>query len=89
VTGTAVTSSSNPAVGTQVSATASCAAGKVLLGGGAQVTATGGQQARVVLTSSYPSSTTVWTAQATVITALSGSGAGNTVTVTPYALCSQ
>jgi len=86
-----VTSGSNPGAGTQFSATASCAAGKVVLGGGAQVTVTGGatQQAKVMLTASYPSSTTVWTAQATVITALSGAGAGNTLTVTPYALCSE
>jgi hypothetical protein len=55
------------------------------LGGGAKITATG-QIERVVLTLSYPSSTTVWTAVATVITTMSGS---NNVTVQAFALCSQ
>ena len=35
--------------------------------------------------SSYPSSTTVWTAQAVVVS----TGATGSITVTPWVLCSQ
>jgi hypothetical protein len=66
-------------------ATATCAAGKVLLGGGAQVTQ--GSSGSAAILSSYPASTTQWSAQA-VITSTGLLGAGN-VSVTAYALCSQ
>jgi hypothetical protein len=85
VTGTPVTSSANAAAGTQTTATATCGVGKVLLGGGARITATG-QIQRVALATSYPSTTTTWTATGTVLTTLTG---GNTFTVTAYGLCSQ
>jgi hypothetical protein len=85
VTGTPVSSVTNPPVRTQITATASCAAGKVVLGGGARVTATT-QVERVTLTSSYPSNTTTWSAIGTVT---SNMNQGNTFTVTAYALCSQ
>jgi len=84
--GTPVTSAANAAANTQVTGTATCAAGKVLLGGGAQATITSANVDRVLLSASYPSSTTVWTAIATASAAL---GAGQTMTVTAYALCSQ
>lgn len=79
-----MTSVSNPNAGTVVTATATCAAGKVLLGGGARVTASG-QPERIDGTASYPSSTTVWTAIGVVDSNMSGS---NTMTVQAYAICS-
>jgi hypothetical protein len=70
-----------------VTATASCAAGQVVLGGGAQVTATdAGTSDRVSLVKTLPSTTSQWTAAALVTATLGG---GKTTTVTAYALCSQ
>jgi hypothetical protein len=88
VNGTAVTSAAGAGQGTQVTATASCPAGKEVLGGGAQVTTTetGTNRYRVVLVSSYPSNATTWTAVGMNVVAMS---AGRTFTVTPYALCSE
>jgi hypothetical protein len=74
--------------GTLMTATATCPDGKVLLGGGAQITdssETGDTNDRVVLRSSYPSSTTEWTATAVVIDQIYGF---RTVTVQAFALCS-
>jgi len=61
----------------------------VLLGGGAQVdtTETGTSKESAVLVSSSPSGTATWTAVGMV--AIGNLGAGKTLTVTPYALCSQ
>ncbi len=64
--------------------TVNCPAGKVLLGGGAQVTTTASQSSRAVLTSSYPSGAAQWTAVATTSAAL---GSGNTMTVSAYVIC--
>jgi hypothetical protein len=58
----------------------------VLLGGGGQVTTTSANADRAVLVSSYPSSATVWTAIAVVNQGVLG--AGRTMTVRAYALCS-
>jgi hypothetical protein len=58
----------------------------VLLGGGALVTTTAAANVRVFVQASYPSSTTVWTAVGVVSTG--ALGAGQTMTVTAYALCS-
>jgi hypothetical protein len=70
-----------------VTATASCAPGKVLLGGGAEVTTDdAGYPLRAVLVSSFPSSTTTWTAVGMVND--SNLGGGKHLTVEPYALCS-
>ena len=44
------------------SATAACTGGRILVGGGAQVTATSGNVGEIAITASYPSSATVWTA---------------------------
>jgi len=85
VLGTPVTSAVNAARHTLVTATATCPSG-VLLGGGGQVTTTSANKDRAVLVASYPSSTTVWTATAVVATA--ALGAGQTMTVQAYALCS-
>jgi hypothetical protein len=82
----AVTSAANAPLNTMVRATATCPAAKVLLGGGAHVTTTATQQSRAVLVSSYASSTTTWTAIGVVATG--ALGAGSTMTVTAYALCS-
>ena len=62
----------------------SCPVGKILLGGGAQVTTTAAQSSRVALASSYPSGAAQWTAVGVTNAAL---GAGNTMTVTAYVIC--
>jgi hypothetical protein len=58
----------------------------VLLGGGAQITTTAAQKDRAELVSSYPTSTTTWTAIGVV--AIAALPVGQTMTVTAYALCS-
>lgn len=86
MTGTPVTSSTGAGAGTLVTATATCAAGKVLLGGGARVTVSSGvAEAFVALRSSYPSATDTWTAVAVVTANLPPLAS---TTVTAYALCS-
>jgi hypothetical protein len=85
VTSTAVTSSPGAAAGTVLEAKAACPAGRVLLSGGAEVSASSTQADRkVVLRSSFPSSTTEWQTVAVVIRPL---GAGVTMTMKPYVLC--
>ena len=86
VTGAGSTSATAATVGTQVTDTATCAAGKLILGGGGLVTTTDASLKKAVLVSSYPSSTTVWTAIGMV--ADTNLGAGKTITATAYALCS-
>jgi hypothetical protein len=76
----------NAARNTTVTATATCPSGTVLLGGGAFVSTTATQKERAILQSSYPSSTTVWTGVGVV--GIGALGAGQTMTVTAYALCS-
>jgi hypothetical protein len=80
-----VTSAANAARNTTVTASASCPAGKVLLGGGGLVTTTTSAKERVHLAASYPTSTT-WTA--TGVVGVGALGAGQTMTVTAYVLCS-
>ena len=83
MTGSSTTIAALATVGTVSSTvTATCTGGTVLLGGGGQIASAG--TAVGALVKSYPSSTTVWTVQAVVV--LSGTG---TLTITPYALCSQ
>jgi hypothetical protein len=82
VTGTAASTSTNAGQGTTVSSTATCPSGKVLLGGGGEVTT--GQSGRAALLASGPTSTTTWRATAVVTQNLSG---GNTATVTAFAIC--
>lgn len=88
VVGATVTSAAGANTGTLTTATASCAAGKVLLGGGADVTTNGtpAQGRRAVMASSYPSSTTTWTAVGVVTD--SNLAAAQTLSVTAFALCS-
>jgi Collagen triple helix repeat (20 copies) len=86
VAGTPVTSPANAARNSSLTATASCPAGKVVLGGGGLATTTSAQKERVHLTASYPTSTTTWSA--TGIVGIAALGAGQTMTVTAYVLCS-
>jgi hypothetical protein len=86
VTGTPVTSATAVAAGTLVTATATCASGKVALGGGARITVSSGvAEAFVSLRSSYPSAANTWTAVAVVTVGLP---LLTSTTVTPYVLCS-
>jgi hypothetical protein len=83
VTGTAAGFAGNGQLGDTVTATATCASGKLVAGGG-NIT---GNNAKhyAAITSSYPSSATVWTVTATL---LAGSFAnGSPPSLTPYALC--
>jgi hypothetical protein len=80
-----VTSSPDAPVGTVLVAKASCPAGKVLLSGGAEVSASSTQADRKVeLLSSFPSSTTEWQTVAIVTRPL---GAGVAMIIKPYVLC--
>jgi len=84
--GTPVTSVANAARNVTVTSTASCAAGKVLMGGGGLVTTTVAQKERAYLVASYPSAATQWMAIGVV--GIAALGSGQTMTVTAYALCS-
>jgi hypothetical protein len=84
--GTPVSSAAAAPRNTVVTATATCPAGKVLLGGGALVTTTQAQKERAQLVSSYPSAADVWTAVGVV--AIGNLTGANTMTVRAYALCS-
>jgi hypothetical protein len=86
VNGTPVSSPAGAPKGTTVTATASCPAGKVLLGGGGQVTTDDPQPERATMQASYPSSADTWTVVGVVSD--SNLGAANTLTATAYALCS-
>jgi Collagen triple helix repeat (20 copies) len=86
VAGTPVTSPANAARNSLLTATASCPAGTVVLGGGGVVTTTSAQKERVHLTASYPTSTTTWSA--TGVVGIAALGAGQTMTVTAFVLCS-
>ena len=78
------TSAANAARNVFTSATATCPAGKVLLGGGARVTTTSTAE-RAQLVSSYASGAASWTA--TGVVAITALGAGLTMTVTAQAVC--
>jgi hypothetical protein len=85
VQGTALHTSPNPPVGAVLVAKTSCPSGKVLLGGGAQVSAPGVQADRnVELRSSFPSSATEWQTVAIVNGPL---GASSSMSMKPYVLC--
>jgi len=87
VDGAPVTSPAGANRGDQFTATATCPAGKMVLGGGAQVTVSiANESYRGGLVSSYPSSASIWTAVGMVLN--SDLAAGTTLTVQAYALCS-
>jgi hypothetical protein len=86
VVGTPVVSAPATPRQTLVTATATCPAGKTLLGGGGHITTTANQKDRAVLVSSYPSTTGTWTVIGVV--AVGNLPAGRTMTVTAHALCS-
>jgi len=81
---TPLTTPPDPAVGTVLAAQFSCPVGSVLLSGGAQVTAPGLAARNVVLQSSFPISNTSWEVVGMVIKPL---GAGNAMTLRPFAVC--
>ena len=86
VEGTLVENGSQASTNQLVTATVTCPNGKLLYGGGAELTTTGQLPIRAVaLLASYPSSPTTWTATGVV---LNGSfGNPRKLQVTPYALC--
>jgi hypothetical protein len=84
-TSTAITTSPGAPVGTVLTANTSCPGGKVLLSGGAEVSASsGGADRDVELRSSFPSSTTEWQTVAVVTRPL---GAGVSMTLKPFVVC--
>jgi hypothetical protein len=86
VSGATVQSATDPAVGTTVTATATCPQGDIALGGGAQVSAPGTSNKNVALRSSYPSTNNGWRAVGSVLGPL---GTGEQMTVRPYVLCGK
>ena len=85
VASTALKSAPDPAIGTVLVANTSCPAGKILLSGGAQVSAPGVQADRhVELRSSFPFSTTQWQTVSIVTGSL---GAGVVMTMKPFVVC--
>ncbi len=87
LSGTALKSAPNPAAGTVLVAKTSCPSGKILLNGGAQVTAPGLQADRnVMLRSSFPINSTKWQTVAIVTGPL---GAGVAMTMAPYVVCGE
>jgi hypothetical protein len=82
VAGSVVSSGIAPPVGTTITSTASCPAGKVLLGGGFSL---GGALLAVTATptDSHPTSTTTWSASAT-----NYATAAVSFTIQAYAVCS-
>jgi Collagen triple helix repeat (20 copies) len=85
VTGTAVAFTGNAAVGATVTATATCASG-TMVGGGANITGNSTSNHMAVVTASYPSATSTWTAIATEVLHFAN---GSAPSVTAYALCAQ
>jgi hypothetical protein len=74
-------------MGSILTATTSCPAGKVLLGGGGRVYVTGSpNSASVELRSSYPLNVAAWRTVAVVARPL---GPGQTMTLQPYVICGQ
>jgi hypothetical protein len=87
ISATAIVSQPDPPVGSVLVAKTSCPVGKVLLSGGAQVSAPGVVADRnVYLRSSFPLNSTTW--QTVAIT--SGSlGSGTSMTLKPFVLCGK
>ena len=87
VAGTALRSVPDPAVGTVLVAKTTCPAGKILLSGGAQVSAPGVLADRnVEMRASFPFSATQWQTVSIVTGSL---GAGVVMTMKPYVVCGE
>ena len=87
VASTALKSAPDPGVGTVLVAKTTCPAGKILLSGGAQVSAPGVLADRnVELRASFPFSTTQWQTVAIVTGRL---GTGVVMTMRPYVVCGE
>jgi hypothetical protein len=85
VSPTAVVSSPDPPVGTVLVANTSCPSGKILLGGGGQVSAPGATADRnVSLRSSFPLDTTTWEAVAITSGPL---GPNTSMSLKPFVVC--
>jgi hypothetical protein len=85
VRGSSQSTSPDPPAGTVLDAKTSCPAGKILLSGGAQVSAPGVTADRnVTLRSSFPDNETTWETVALVTGPL---GTGVSMTMTPYVVC--
>jgi len=74
----------NDVVGDAVTATATCASGTLVSGGG-EITNSNGKK-YAALTSSYPSSATTWTVTATFVVELANGGPPS---LSAYALCAN
>jgi Collagen triple helix repeat (20 copies) len=83
VTATTLVSGPNAPAGTSLVARTQCPAGRILLGGGAQVSV-GLSPDKAQLQSSFPVDATTWQTVATVTTSLVS---GETMTMKPYVLC--
>jgi Collagen triple helix repeat (20 copies) len=86
VSGSAVLSGIDPPVGTEITASATCPSGQVLLGGGGQVSGSAQVQKNVVLRASYPTGDSAWRTVAVVIGAV---GLTDQATLHPYVLCGK
>ena len=85
VRGTTKTTPPNPDPGSVLDEQTSCPAGKILVSGGAQVTAPGVTADRnVTLRASFPVNETTWETVAMVTGSL---GQGVSMTMTPYVVC--
>jgi hypothetical protein len=89
VTGPAVQNPSQAAANNIVTATATCATGKLVYGGGATVSNDGTNLplSAIAITASYPNSTNSWTTTAVVLPGTFSNP--RKLSVTPYALCQQ
>jgi len=85
VTGAAAGFNGNDVLGDTVTATATCASGKVV-GGGGNITGNNAKK-YAVITSTYPSSGTVWTVTATLVAGTFVNG--NPPSLTAYAICAS
>ena len=80
-----MTFAGNAAVGSTVSATATCPSG-TMVGGGSLISGNSATHAIAAVAASYPSSSQDWTATATIIFHFAN---GQPPSVTAYALCAD
>ena len=80
-----MTFAGNAAVGSTVSATATCPSG-TMVGGGSLISGNSAANAIAAVIASYPASSQVWTASATIMFHFAN---GQPPSVTAYALCAN